>query len=61
MEDHVIYLGLGSNLGNRLNNLKAAVNNLTPQLNVLAKSPIYETPPIGYTEQPPFLNQSINL
>ena len=57
MEEHVIYLGLGSNLGNRLNNLKAAVNNLTPQLNVLAKSPIYETPPIGYTEQPPFLNQ----
>ena len=59
MTDHIVYLGLGSNLGDRLANLKTAINNLTPQLNVLAQSSIYETPPIGYTDQPEFLNQVI--
>ena len=59
MADHLVYLGLGSNLGDRLANLKAAVNNLTPQLDVRAQSSIYETPPIGYTEQPEFLNQVV--
>ncbi len=59
MADHIVYLGLGTNLGNRLANLKAAINNLTPQLHVLLKSPVYETPPVGYTEQPLFLNQVV--
>ena len=59
MADHLVYLGLGSNLGDRLANLKAAVNNLTPQLDARAQSSIYETPPIGYTEQPEFLNQVV--
>ncbi len=59
MADHIVYLGLGSNLGDRLANLKTAINNLTPQLNLLAQSSIYETPPIGYTDQPEFLNQVV--
>ena len=57
MMDHVVYIALGSNLGNRLSNLKTAISNLTPQLDVKKKSPVYETPPWGYAEQPPFLNQ----
>ena len=57
MMDHIVYIALGSNLGNRLSNLKAAISNLTPQLDVKKKSPVYETPPWGYAEQPPFLNQ----
>ena len=59
MEKHIVYLSLGTNLGNRLANLKAAISNLTPQLNVLKKSPVYETPPWGHTDQPDFLNQVI--
>lgn len=59
MEKHIVYLALGTNLGNRLANLKAAISNLTPQLNVLKKSPVYETPPWGHTDQPAFLNQVI--
>lgn len=55
--DHVVYLALGSNIGNRLANLKNAINNLPPQLNVRAKSPVYETPPWGFEDQPAFLNQ----
>jgi 2-amino-4-hydroxy-6-hydroxymethyldihydropteridine diphosphokinase len=52
----IIYLALGSNLGDRLANLYAAVEALAPKVRVLAESGIYETPPWGYTEQPAFLN-----
>ena len=57
MDKHIVYLALGSNLGNRLDNLKEAVAALSPQLEVKAKSHIYETPPWGYEDQPLFLNQ----
>jgi 2-amino-4-hydroxy-6-hydroxymethyldihydropteridine diphosphokinase len=57
--DHIVFLALGSNMGNRLANLKAAINNLTPQMSVKIKSSVYETPPLGFTEQAPFLNQVI--
>lgn len=52
----IIYLALGSNLGDRLANLHAAVEALAPEVRVLAESGVYETPPWGYTEQPAFLN-----
>jgi 2-amino-4-hydroxy-6-hydroxymethyldihydropteridine diphosphokinase len=57
--DHTVYLALGSNLDNRLANLKRAVAALPPQIEVKAKSHIYETPPWGYEDQPKFLNQVI--
>jgi 2-amino-4-hydroxy-6-hydroxymethyldihydropteridine diphosphokinase len=51
-----IYLGLGSNLGDRLAALQAAVAALPPKVRVLAESPVYETPPWGVADQPPYLN-----
>jgi 2-amino-4-hydroxy-6-hydroxymethyldihydropteridine diphosphokinase len=57
--DHTVYLALGSNLGNRLANLKNAISNLPPQMDVMKRSPVYETPPWGYADQPPFLNQCV--
>jgi len=59
MEEHFVYLALGSNLGDRLANLKQAIAALTPQMEVKAKSQVYETPPWGYEDQPRFLNQAI--
>lgn len=59
--DHIVYLALGSNMGNRLSNLKAAVLNLTPQMAVKQKSSVYETPPWGFTEQDAFLNQVVKV
>lgn len=58
-DNHIVFLALGSNLGNRLENLKEAIAALSPQLTVKAKSHIYETPPWGYENQPKFLNQVI--
>lgn len=59
MEDHTVYLALGSNLGDRRENLRQAVASLSPQMAVRAKSHIYETPPWGYEDQPMFLNQAV--
>src|SRR5450759_1271407 len=51
-----IYLALGSNLGDRSSNLRAAIAALPPAVRVLMESPVYETLPWGYTDQPAFLN-----
>src|SRR5215216_7949551 len=59
MKEHTVYLALGSNLGDRLANLKQAIDSLTPQMEVRAKSSVYETPPWGYEDQPKFLNQVV--
>ncbi len=59
MDQHVVYLALGSNLGNRAANLKEAIASLPPQLDVKAKSDVYETPPVGFADQDMFLNQTL--
>jgi len=51
-----VYLGLGANLGDRQANLARALKLLGERLHVEQVSPIYETEPAGYAEQPPFLN-----
>jgi 2-amino-4-hydroxy-6-hydroxymethyldihydropteridine diphosphokinase len=56
---HIVFLALGSNLGDRAANLGEALRRLPPAVNLLAASPVYETPPWGYTEQPAFLNQAV--
>lgn len=61
MEQHTVYLALGSNLGNRAANLKEAVASLPPQMEVKAKSDVYETAPWGYKDQAMFLNQVLRV
>lgn len=53
-----VYFGLGSNLGERQNNIEAAISFLKeePQVKVLRVSSIIETEPEENTEQPKFLN-----
>lgn len=52
-----VYLSLGSNVGNREVNLKAAVNGLeSARVHVRRASPVYETEPVDYKNQPWFLN-----
>ena len=54
-----IYLSLGTNLGDRLANLRAALKGLPPKVIVRAESKIYETPAWGFEDQPAFLNMAI--
>ena len=56
MSMHIIHLALGTNLGNRTDNLHAAIESLPPSVVVQQTSPIYETQPWGVTDQPAFLN-----
>ena len=51
-----IYLGLGSNLGDRKANLEKALQFLGQTLSVEQISSVYETHPVGNEEQPLFLN-----
>lgn len=50
-----IFLGLGSNIGDRAANLKDAIKLLG--FPIIAISSMYETEPVDYLEQPWFLNQ----
>lgn len=52
----VVYLGLGSNLGDRRRNLVGALRRLAPHARVEAVSSLYETDPVGPQDQPPFYN-----
>ena len=61
MDTHIVYLALGSNLGDREENLKQAIAALPPQMVVKARSHVYETQPWGYEDQPKFLNQVIKV
>lgn len=59
----VAFLGLGSNLGDRLTNLQAAVDALQtePGLRVTASSRVWETVPVGGPPQPDYLNAVIRV
>jgi 2-amino-4-hydroxy-6-hydroxymethyldihydropteridine diphosphokinase len=52
-------LSLGSNLGDRAAHLAAARALLGAEFPVVAISSIYETAPVGVTDQPAFLNQVV--
>jgi 2-amino-4-hydroxy-6-hydroxymethyldihydropteridine diphosphokinase len=54
-----VYIALGTNLGDRLANLRDAIDALAPNVTVLRESTIYETPPWGFTDQPAFLNMVV--
>ena len=56
-----VYLSLGSNLGDRLRNLRTAVHSLGKAGSVSAVSSIYETEPVEFTNQPWFLNCAVEL
>lgn len=51
-------LGVGTNLGNRKENIERCINsiNLTPYTDVLKRSGLYETEPVGYARQDNFYN-----
>jgi 2-amino-4-hydroxy-6-hydroxymethyldihydropteridine diphosphokinase len=57
-----VFLGLGSNLGDRQNNLKEAAKQIATRCGQISgSSSIYETDPIGYLDQPAFLNQVLKI
>ena len=55
------YIGLGANLGDRLATLNRAVERLAMLGVVESVSPVYETDPVGFADQPAFLNAVLCL
>lgn len=60
---HTVYLGIGSNIGDRLKHLQEAVDLLSslPNTEVTGISEIYMTEPVGVTEQERFYNGVVRL
>lgn len=61
--NHIAYIALGTNIGDRLKNIKLALFHLNNEqgIKIKAMSSIYETDPVGYEEQDPFLNMVIEV
>jgi 2-amino-4-hydroxy-6-hydroxymethyldihydropteridine diphosphokinase len=59
----LVYVGLGSNLGDREATIRAALELLgsDPEIDVVAVSSLRETDPVGHTDQPDFLNGAAAL
>jgi 2-amino-4-hydroxy-6-hydroxymethyldihydropteridine diphosphokinase len=58
-ETVTVYLSLGSNLGNRQENLDRALKLLSERMRMGKVSSIYDTEPVGGIEQPRFLNLAV--
>ena len=57
----IAYIGLGTNLGDRKENLSKAIEAISLKMSISKQSSLYETTAWGYTEQPDFLNQVIQV
>lgn len=55
-----IWIGLGSNLGDRVENLRQALERLDAIMALDRLSPVYETAPRYVEDQPPFLNMVVS-
>lgn len=56
-----VYLGLGTNLGDRKEILRRAVDAIALKMSICKQSSLYETAAWGYVDQPDFLNQVIEV
>ncbi len=60
MSSHHVFLALGSNI-NPVENFRACLKLLQENFDIWNLSPVYETPPVGFTEQAPFLNAAAEV
>lgn len=59
----IVYISIGSNLGNRRQNIQRAICQLekSDRIKIKRVSSLYETEPIGFTDQPDFLNCVVEI
>lgn len=61
MKDNIVYIGFGSNKGDALGNIKAAIAELGKIGQVTTVSPLFKTKPVGFLEQEDFINGALRL
>ena len=59
----LVYIGLGSNLQNPLQQIKTAINDLQSLagVTIITVSSLYQSPPMGPADQPDYINAVISL
>jgi 2-amino-4-hydroxy-6-hydroxymethyldihydropteridine diphosphokinase len=57
----ITFLGLGSNVGDREHNIEKALAAIGERYKILDHSSLYETEPVGYDDQPRFLNMVVRI
>lgn len=60
-KNNIVYLSLGSNIGDRKSNLETAISRIAEFAKVTRQSSIYESEPVDYKEQPDFLNTILSI
>jgi 2-amino-4-hydroxy-6-hydroxymethyldihydropteridine diphosphokinase len=60
---HVCFIGLGSNLGESRDQLRQAIADIgrLPDTRLLAQSALYRSAPVGYLDQPDFVNAVVKI
>lgn len=60
---HDVYLSLGSNMGDRAGNCLKAIKLLgnLEETKLVSQSSLYETEPVGYENQSPFINMAVKI
>ncbi len=56
-----VYIALGTNIGNREENIKNALDCLVGFVNIVRQSSVYDTKPVGYKDQGNFLNMVVEV
>lgn len=60
-ENKGIFIGIGTNLGNRNRNIEIALEEIARIAKIVKKSTVIETKPVGYSNQGDFLNLAIQI
>jgi 2-amino-4-hydroxy-6-hydroxymethyldihydropteridine diphosphokinase len=60
MKEHSVYIGLGSNLGDRVENLRDAVHRLGAIIHVEQVSQLYVAAPLGYVRDDAYINAALH-
>ncbi len=62
-EGHIVYISVGSNIGNRLENCKNSLTSLTEsKISIIrGRSPFYMTEPVDYINQDWFVNLVVKI
>lgn len=63
MKSRTVHLGLGSNIEDRMEHMRDAVNRLEQSdgISIVHLSPVYQTEPVGYVAQEDFFNMVVEV
>ena len=58
---HSVFIGIGSNLGNRIENCNEGLEQISKMSEIVKTSSLYESEPVGVENQPKFINAVVHI